>query len=464
MAGAPSPFATDSAAIRGNTHDHGQAEICLPHSCLNVFGGSSAAVPHREVLVMFSGIADVGVQDATVWLPLGIAGLLSWSLWLYRRIIAHRLQPCTDEFSASVSVVVPVFREDPEILDACITTWLAESVAEVILVVDTADTDVIEMVRARSTDRRLRLMVFEHQGKRSAMAVGVKAATSEIVIFVDSDTAWTPGLVTEIIRPFSDPAVGGVGSRQLVAAAQSSLWRRVASWLLDIRFLDYVPAMGARGSVACLSGRTAAYRRAVIAPLMPHLEFEYFLGRLCIAGDDGRLTWLVLANGYRTVHQSTAIAYSMFPETLSAFVKQRVRWTRNSMRCYTTAAYNGWLWDQPFITQVTVLQNIFTPCTMAISMAFLVFTVTHFAWWIGALYVAWVVFGRGLRGLSHLQLQPREIVILPVIVVVTIGIALPIKLYAIFTMNKQGWLTRNVTQTGGEGQSHQTLAGSSVVS
>ena len=97
-------------------------------------------------------------------------------------------------------------------------------------------------------------------------------------------------------------------------------------------------------------------------------------------------------------------------------------------------------------------------------MAFLVFTVTHFAWWIGAIYVAWVVFGRGLRGLSHLQLQPREIVILPVIVVVTIGIALPIKLYAIFTMNKQGWLTRNVTQTGGEGQSHQTLAGSSVVS
>ena len=67
--------------------------------------------------------------------------------------------------------------------------------------------------------------------------------------------------------------------------------------MINLRYYDYVPAMGAAGAVACLSGRTAAYRRLVVPPLLPNLEDGFFLGRRCIAGDDGRLTWLVLAAG-----------------------------------------------------------------------------------------------------------------------------------------------------------------------
>jgi N-acetylglucosaminyltransferase len=43
----------------------------------------------------------------------------------------------------------------------------------------------------------------------------------------------------------------------------------------------------------------------------------------------------------------------MFPNSLPAFFKQRVRWSRNSYRCYLTSIGKGWLWRQPFITQVT---------------------------------------------------------------------------------------------------------------
>ena len=54
----------------------------------------------------------------------------------------------------------------------------------------------------------------------------------------------------------------------------------------------------------------------------------------------------------------------MFPDTFRAFVKQRVRWSRNSYRCYLTALAKGWLWRQPLVTQVTVLQILLTPVTM----------------------------------------------------------------------------------------------------
>ena len=49
--------------------------------------------------------------------------------------------------------------------------------------------------------------------------------------------------------------------------------------MLNTRYLDYVPAMSRGGGVACLSGRTAAYRRSAILPVLPALEHEIFLGR-----------------------------------------------------------------------------------------------------------------------------------------------------------------------------------------
>jgi hyaluronan synthase len=39
----------------------------------------------------------------------------------------------------------------------------------------------------------------------------------------------------------------------------------------------------------------------------------------------------------------------------------------------------------------------------------------------------------------------------------TIVIALPVKLYAFATMNRQGWLTRSTDQVGGEAQRASSL-------
>ncbi|MFJ4159020.1 hypothetical protein [Microbacterium testaceum] len=43
--------------------------------------------------------------------------------------------------------------------------------------------------------------------------------------------------------------------------------------------------------------------------------------------------------------------------------------------------------------------------------------------------------------------------------VVIIFVALPVKVYALVTMNKQGWLTRSAGSQGGEGQSEASLGG-----
>jgi cellulose synthase/poly-beta-1,6-N-acetylglucosamine synthase-like glycosyltransferase len=232
--------------------------------------------------------------------------------------------------------------------------------------------------------------------------------------------------------------------------------------MIDVRYLDYVRAQSRPGGVACLSGRTAAYRRAAVVPVLENLEDEFFLGRRCVAGDDGRLTWLVLASGYKTVYQSNARALSMFPDKGRAFFKQRLRWSRNSYRTYFTAIWKGWLWRQPFITQLSVLQILLTPVTMGFAMTYLVAWVLHPQRYVAFIAVGWLLVGRGLRGVSHLRQRPSDIWLLPLVAILTIIIALPVKAYAFVTMNKHGWLTRNANQLGGDGQSAASLTRSAL--
>ena len=392
------------------------------------------------------------------WVPIGFVGAISWSVWLFRFTLSRVYRPVKPGYTATTSVVIPAYREDPDILLECLETWLAEDPTEVIIVPDLADTEVIARLQARAqTEPRLAVIPFAHRGKRSALGVGIRRASKDILILADSDTRWVPGLVRAVLAPFADPRVGGVGTRQNAYQPETSAWRRVANWMIDVRYLDYVRAQARAGAVACLSGRTAAYRRSVVLPVLEHLEDEFFLGRRCVAGDDGRLTWLVLASGYKTVYQSTARALSMFPDRGRAFLKQRLRWSRNSYRTYLTAVWKGWVWRQPFICQLSILQIMLTPVTMGFAVTYLVAWVLHPQRLVAVIAVGWLLAGRGLRGISHLRERPADIWLLPLVAVMTVVVALPVKTYAFFTMNTQGWLTRRTDLVGGEGQTAASL-------
>jgi cellulose synthase/poly-beta-1,6-N-acetylglucosamine synthase-like glycosyltransferase len=396
------------------------------------------------------------LADFAPFFPIAIAGSIVWALWVYRVVLSRRAHAIESNFRTTTSVVVPSFHEDPDILLRCLASWRSQNPTEIIIVLDVADLEAHDRITALG-DPLIRPILFHHAGKRSALGAGIRLASSELLLLTDSDTSWTDGFLEAAQKPFIDPLVGGVSTQQNVYQRETGLWRRVADWLVNLRYYDYVPAMGRAGAVPCISGRTAVYRRDAVLPVLDNLENEFFLGRRCISGDDGRLTWLVLASGYKTVHQSSARALSMFPSSFSAFVKQRVRWSRNSYRCYLTAIAKGWLWRVPFVTKITVLQILLTPVTMGLTIGYLVFSRLELSTVGIVATVAWLLLGRGVRGFSHLRRHPSEIFLLPVVVLTVILIALPIKVFAFVTMNKQGWLTRHADTIGGDGQTARTL-------
>ena len=67
--------------------------------------------------------------------------------------------------------------------------------------------------------------------------------------------------------------------------------------------------------------------------------------------------------------------------------------------------------------------------------------------------LAWAVVGARAARASHLRENPRDVAIIPLMALVVAGIALPIKIWAAFTMNRHGWLTRtDAERVQGQGE------------
>jgi N-acetylglucosaminyltransferase len=197
--------------------------------------------------------------EVSPYFPVAVAGAIVWGLWLYRFILSHRAKPIVTDHRATTSVVVPSFHEDPDILMSALESWRAQHPDEIIIVLDVEDLDAYARIEALQ-DPTITPILFHHVGKRSALGAGIRLAKHDILVLTDSDTWWQPDLLRNVQMPFIDPLVGAVGTHQTVYMRETSVWRRIADWLVNLRYLDYVPAMGAAGAVPCISGRTADRR------------------------------------------------------------------------------------------------------------------------------------------------------------------------------------------------------------
>jgi cellulose synthase/poly-beta-1,6-N-acetylglucosamine synthase-like glycosyltransferase len=384
-------------------------------------------------------------HDYLYWVPLGVLGVIRWAFWLVRRIPATLYRPVYNDHSASMSVVVPVYQEDPRIFELAIASWLQNAVDEVILVIDESDT-VCQQVAARYP---VTVIVTDVPGKRDALRRGWEAAGTELVALVDSDVIWADNAADELMMPFEDLRVGGVASRQNVYDPTGFL-SRVNDMYLDYRYFDENAAQTYLGrAVSCISGRTAVYRRELLLEVSDEFMNETFLGVPCLSGDDKCLTRLVLARGHDTVMQRTARVWSTFPSDVRTFVKQRTRWGRNTWRSDIAALFlERWAWRRPYLA-LTMLDKMVGSFTVLVAPVYMAFAIAGQQWRFVAALFAWWWLSRSAKLLPHLRRRPSSFLLIPAFVGVTFVMAV-VKIYALATIRRQRWLTRQVAVVDGE--------------
>ncbi|MGN9912907.1 glycosyltransferase [Phytohabitans sp. LJ34] len=384
------------------------------------------------------------LSDWLYYLPIATIGLVRWVGWLVRRVPAAFYRPVTNDHSEPLTVVVPVYQEDPRILAYAIESWLRNDVAEVILVIDESDHTCREVA-----DRYpVRVVVTDVPGKRDALRRGWEAASTPLVALVDSDTIWADDVAARVRMPFADAGVGGVSTRQNVYNPVGFL-QRVNDMYLDYRYFDENAAQTVMGqAISCLSGRTAVYRRDLLLEVSGDFMAEQFLGVPCMSGDDKCLTSQILKRGHRTVLQRTARVWSTFPGNPRTFFRQRLRWSRNTWRSDIRALFiDRWAWRYPFLAY-TMLDKAIGCFTLLASPVFMALAVIRHDWFFVGLLAGWWWFSRAVKMLPHLRRRPSSFFLIPPFVLLSFGMAV-IRIIALATIRRQRWLTRQVAVVDG---------------
>jgi cellulose synthase/poly-beta-1,6-N-acetylglucosamine synthase-like glycosyltransferase len=384
---------------------------------------------------------DSYLQLLVFYFPLGVIGIWRWGGWLVKRLLSLFYKPSKRNFHASVSVVTPVYNEDPDVFRQALASWRANNPLEIIAVIDYTDENCIKEFEefSRQFDQA-KLIITEKPGKRPALADGIRVARGKIIALADSDALWSRLVLREALRPFADPKVGGVAVRQNVLEPQV-LAQNIFDIQLDLRFFDEIMGLNVAGkALTCFSGRTAFYRRKALMPVVDDMVNETFWGKRCIGGDDKRLTYLIEAAGWKGRYQHTAYVYTPGAARLSTLFKQRTRWARNTWRADLRALRQGWVWKHPFLAFVLV-DRLVSPLALLLSLMYFIVSLIFHLWLPAAILFVWWFFSRGVRIIPNLQRHPRNIRLVPAYVFANFAMAI-VKIYSLLTLNRQDWITR----------------------
>jgi hyaluronan synthase len=383
---------------------------------------------------------------------------LTWLIWVTKVVLSTRYRPWTEPYDVTTSVVIPVVDEPLDLFRDVLSRIVEQRPDEVIVVINGRRNQDLERV-CSEFGPLVQWTWTPVAGKRNAVLVGTHAAVGEIVVLVDSDTLWTPNALDELVRPFANPVVGGVTTKQRILDPQRCFLTRWADWMENSRALYAMPAQSVLGSVGCLPGRTIAFRRAVLLDSMEDFMTEKYLGVFLEVSDDRTLTNLALKRGYKCVYQSTSLVYTDAPTQLSKMRKQQLRWSRGSQ--YNTLRMFPWMLTHTPVLSFFFVADIVLPfLLLAVVLSWTIRFANHTgenlyvglldlhdrAWMVAAIVVLTVVLSTlsmALRQLRHIEEHPVDLFLMPVYTVFSSLFLMPLRMYGFLRLGHVGgWGTR----------------------
>jgi cellulose synthase/poly-beta-1,6-N-acetylglucosamine synthase-like glycosyltransferase len=386
--------------------------------------------------------------------------IMSWTIHLTKLYMSrkYRSVPIPNEVYdfPAVSIVIPVVDEKPEVWHRtlCDIEKACDGLEHQIIVV--ANGEYSEQNACAAKQRGFELVKISQASKRLAIEAGTKLVKHPITIILDSDTFATPDSIKNLLLVFQDAQIGGATPKHEIFNREP-LMRRISDWLEDLRFNEVLKGQSVNGAVSCLPGRMFAIRTLLLRSFVSDLATQTFLGAPCYSGDDRYLTSRLLKERYQTVYQAKSLVYTDAPDTLKGFAKQRLRWSRTSLR--ETVLSVPWTFRYPYMTY-TVFANVI------LRWFFFAVTINAISIWVGfcnpdsflwqqcsefntPLFIVsgatlgFIISGF-LRQLGHLFRYPEDILYLPAFLIITTFVLTPVEWYGHLSLRKTGWMTRRV--------------------
>lgn len=231
-----------------------------------------------------------------------------------------------------------------------------------IIVVDDGSTDGTLNYLRSLRQPGLEVISIPHQGKAAALNAGLEAVSHRILVTIDADTFLHPQAIRRIVaRLQSTPDCAAVAGSVMAKNSRESCFTRLQEW-------DYFLAIGAvkrqqslyRGTLVA-QGCFSAFRTGIVR------SARGWPNRI---GEDIVLTWALLKEGHRVVHEPTAVAFTQVPTTLRGFYHQRQRWARGMIEALKN--HMGIVWKQRGFAGFFVAMDLLFPALdLTFTVAFL---------------------------------------------------------------------------------------------
>lgn len=269
-----------------------------------------------------------------LFLPLLFKYSLHLFILLWHGIVNRKNTKKNHCFRPRVSFIVPAWNEQVGIIPT-IDSILRSSYDnfELIIVNDGSTDNTDSVIRDYVNDYKgsvlIRYFQKDNEGKSSALNLGVKEATGEIIMTTDADCVVDSNAINCLVKQFSQ--------KDIMAVAGNTRVGNSFKIISSIQKLEYAygfyfkRADSLLNSVYIVGGAAAAYRKEVFSKL-GFFDTE-------IITEDIEYSTRILNAGYKIRYAADAIFYTEAPSDLTSLIKQRLRWKYG--RLVTFAKYRS---------------------------------------------------------------------------------------------------------------------------
>jgi cellulose synthase/poly-beta-1,6-N-acetylglucosamine synthase-like glycosyltransferase len=225
----------------------------------------------------------------------------------------------------SVSLIVPA-RNEEKVIGKCIKSLLEldypKDKLEIIVAIDGSKDRTLEI--CRSFGKKIRVIKSSPKKcKGDALNNVIPKTKGEIIGIYDADCIVGKKCLKQAVKHFSDQKIGGVcGNLKSYNKKQNIITGALALETTFISFTEYF--LNGLGANSHFFGKNMFIRKEILK------EVGYFDKN--VFADDLDMSIKLKKYNYRTVFEPNAIAWHEEPPTLRAFIKQRTRWVRGTIR------------------------------------------------------------------------------------------------------------------------------------
>jgi poly-beta-1,6 N-acetyl-D-glucosamine synthase len=226
-----------------------------------------------------------------------------------------------------VSIIVPAYNEEINAVRT-VSNLLQQNYPDLqIIFVDDGSKDSTFKIVSETFDNVPNVQVHTkpNGGKASALNYGISLANTEYVVCIDADTQLKSDAVTQLMKKFSNPAVGAVAGNVKVGNEVNMITRwqsieYITSQNFDRRAFDLL------NCITVVPGAIGAFKKEAI------IKAGGFTTDTL--AEDCDLTMRLHRNNYLVRNCNDAISYTEAPETMKQFMKQRFRWSFGVIQCF----------------------------------------------------------------------------------------------------------------------------------